>query len=47
MCDTTARAGRFQVKWSMINARVESLIGALSWLGVFGFIAALVAKAIG
>jgi hypothetical protein len=45
MRDTTAP--RFQVKWSVMNVRIEVLIGAVSWLGVFGFVAALVAEAIG
>jgi hypothetical protein len=30
-----------------MNARIELLIGAVSWVGVLGFIAALVAEAIG
>jgi hypothetical protein len=45
MCDTATRQGLFLGEW--MNARVELLIGAASWLSVFGFIAALVAEAIG
>ena len=37
--------GLFLGEW--MNASIELVIGALSWLGVFGFIAALVAEAIG
>ena len=39
--------GLFLGEWMWMNASIELLIGALSWLGVFGFIAALVAEAIG
>jgi len=45
MCDTPPNIGLFLGEW--MNASIEWLIGALSWLGVFGFIAALVAEAIG
>ena len=34
-------------EWGVMNASIELLIGALSWVGVFGFIVALVAEVIG